>query len=146
MYTAGLLATRKYCTFLRFQPSTYWSQPQTAAVERPTPALQCTYTVCPFSSSAWRRHTACGSIWTRPGIERAQHRPVRSEPRVAANSHSSSAPRNHSVLAGGAGMSELASLLCFERKGETISKPANYKVERAARGNRSALNLHLIFL
>lgn len=73
MYTAGLLAMRKYCTFLGLQPITYWSQPQTAAVDLPTPALQWTYTVCPFSSSACRRQTAWGSIWTRPGIERAQH-------------------------------------------------------------------------
>lgn len=42
MYTAGLLAVTKYCTFLRFQPRTYMSRPHTAAVDRPTPALQWT--------------------------------------------------------------------------------------------------------
>lgn len=42
MYTAGLLAATKYCTFLMLQPRTYISRPHTAAVDLPTPALQWT--------------------------------------------------------------------------------------------------------
>lgn len=42
MYTAGLLAVTKYCTFLMLQPRTYIRSPHTAAVDLPTPALQWT--------------------------------------------------------------------------------------------------------
>lgn len=41
-YTAGLHAVTKYCTFRRLQPRTYIRKPHTAAVDRPTPALQWT--------------------------------------------------------------------------------------------------------